>query len=66
MKLTKSNALYGIGKVYRDFSAYILALSFSARPRSEGIMVGPALILEDIIIELIKRIFIKSISSIVC
>lgn len=29
-------------------------------------MVGPALILEDIIIELIERIFVESIASVVC
>jgi hypothetical protein len=66
MKLTNSGALDGVDKVYSDFSSYILSLSFSGRPRSKGIMVGPAFILEDIVIELIKRIFIESIGSIVC
>lgn len=66
MKLTNSSTLDGVDKVYRDFSGYILSLSFSGRPRSKGIMVGPALILENIIIELVKRIFIESIASIAC
>ena len=66
MKLTNGGALDGIDKVYRNFSGYILSLSFSGRPRSKSIMVSSTLILEDIVIELIKRIFIESIASIVC
>ncbi len=66
IRITQSNALDGIRKFYRDFPSYILTLSFPARPWSECIVVGPAFIFEDIVIELIKRIFIESISPIVC
>lgn len=62
--ITYIDALDSVNKLYIDFLGYIIALSFSARTRGEGIVICSTFVFEYIVIELVKGVFIESVSSI--